>query len=178
MLFKSLLLVPAFMIAIGMSLPTWADDTIPTDIQQELAEAKRSLRDAIEHLRRVEAKIADLNRDTPLDELDRKDFVWRVLGLRLEETDGKTIRDANEAARTKYRGAMQVTAVRTNGPADSQSIRPGDLLLGVDGMQTINNADMRAIARRESEMVTEKKVKFYILRNGQTLFGHFDLTQP
>ena len=85
MFFKSLLFVPAFTIAIGMSQQTFADDAVPTELQKELAEAKQSLIDATERLRRVEAKIADLKRDNQSDDLDGTDFTWRVLGLRVEE---------------------------------------------------------------------------------------------
>jgi S1-C subfamily serine protease len=177
MFFKSLLFVPAFAIAIGISQQSFADDAVPTEMQKELAEAKQSLIDATERLRRVEAKIAELKGDNQSDDLDGADFTWRVLGLRVEEIAASVIQSANEANRTQYRGAMKVTDVRTGGPADTESIRIGDLLLGIDGMQTITNAHLLGIASRESKMLAQKKVKFYILRNGQTLFGHFDLTQ-
>ena len=178
MFFKSFLFVPAFTIAIGMSQQTFADDAVSTEIQKELAEAKQSLIEATERLRRVEAKIADLKRDTQSDDLDGTDFAWRVLGIRVEEIAAQVIQDVNESNQTKYGGAMKVTAVRAGSPAESQGIHIGDLLLRIDGMQTITNADMRRLAGGESILVAKKEVKFYILRNGQTLFGHFDLTQP
>ena len=131
--------------------------------------------EATERLRRVEARIADLQLDKQPKELDGTDFMWRVLGLRVDEIATHVIEDANKASRTKYKGAMAVAAVRPNGLADSQGIRTGDLLLGIDGMQTITNGDIRCLARKELEMVAKSKVKFYVLRSGQTLFGHFDL---
>ncbi len=178
MFFKSFLFVPVFTIAMGMSQQTFADDAIPPDIQKELAEAKRSLIEATERLDRVEAKIANLIRDTQSDDLDGTDFAWRALGLRIEEFPADAFEDVNEAYRTKYHGAMKVTAVRPGSPAEAQGIQIGDLLLGVDGMQTITNAHIRRLADRESGLVAKKKVKFYIIRNGQALFGHFALTQP
>ncbi len=174
---KSLLAVPAFAIAIGVSQPTIADDVVPPDLKRELAEAKQALIEATERLRRVEARITDLQLDNQPKEVDGIDFMWRVLGLRVDEVASHVIEDANKANRTKYKGAMTVAAVRPSSPADSQGIRTGDLLLGIDGMQTITNGDIRGLARKELELVAKAKVKFYILRNGQTLFGHFALHQ-
>jgi hypothetical protein len=112
------------------------DDSVPKGLQKELAEAKQTLIDGTETLRRVETKIADLNRNKQSDDLDGTDFSWRVLGLRDEGIAARVIQDANEANRTKYRGAMKVTAVRAGSTTESKAIHLGDLLLVIDGMQT------------------------------------------
>ena len=54
---KSLLVVRALVIAVCLSLPTIADDGVLSDLNKELAEARQSLVDATERLRRVEEKI-------------------------------------------------------------------------------------------------------------------------
>lgn len=177
MFLKSLLFVPLFAIATGALQPALADDATLAEIQNELAEAKQSLLDATKRLRRVEAKIADLKRSDQLGDVDGTDFAWRVLGMRVAEIPDHEISDTDKSSRTKYRGAIKVTAVRVGGPAASQGIRIGDLLLEIDGIQTTSNTDIRVIANRESEMITKRMLNFFILRNGQTLFGNIALAQ-
>ena len=176
MSFKSLLILPALMITITSSQCLNANETIPEDLRKELADAKQCLKDATERLRRVEEKISDLRSEKRSSELNSAEFAWRVLGIRVSEIESDAIQHANDIIGTKYRGAMKVTAVRSGGPAESESIRVGDLLLGVDGLQTTSDEDIRGLAGRESTLLANKRVKFYILRNSQTLFGHFDLS--
>ena len=72
---------------------------------------------------------------------------------------------------TRYRGGMRVTDVREAGPAEKQGIRAGDILVGMHEWETASEQDLRYITTR-ANLASRGPVKFYILRDGETLFGH------
>ena len=72
---------------------------------------------------------------------------------------------------TRYRGGMRVTEVRTGSPAAKQGIREGDILVGMHEWETASEQDIRYITTK-ANLASRGPVKFYILRDGETLFGH------
>ncbi len=94
------------------------------------------------------------------------DRVWQTLGLKLKPVSNAVFRQLN----THYRGGLQVTSVRPNSPGSRQGIRSGDVLVGVHKWETVS-LDNVAYILRSDEFVRAQPAKFYILRNGETLFG-------
>ena len=66
---------------------------------------------------------------------------------------------------------MRVVDVRAGGPAAKQGIRAGDILVGMHEWETASEQDIRYITTR-ANLTSRGAVKFYILRDGETLFGH------
>lgn len=111
---------------------------------------------------------------------DTNVLAWNVLGLRLAETDGTTVRSVNKKTGSRYRGAMKIEAIRADGPANKAGLRDGDLLLGIHGWQTITEKDVRGILTLKNEYtpLDPTKVKYFILRDGKTLYGFLVPTEP
>ncbi|MDO4558568.1 MAG: hypothetical protein Q4C47_06360, partial [Planctomycetia bacterium] len=74
-----------------------------------------------------------------------------------------------------YNGALRVDAVRPGSPAASQSVKVGDLLVGMQvgsqGYKTQRLSDITAILNRAAP--DEKKIPFFLLRNGTFWSGTF-----
>ncbi|TWT36431.1 putative periplasmic serine endoprotease DegP-like precursor [Posidoniimonas corsicana] len=106
----------------------------------------------------------------PADRHD--DLAWDLLGMDL----AKVPDDEFEKFSTRYRGGMRVVDVRPGGPAAKQGIRDGDILVGMHEWETASEQDLRYITTR-ANLATRGPVKFYILRDGETLFGHIACKQ-
>jgi serine protease Do len=92
---------------------------------------------------------------------------WELLGMDLEAVPTAEFEQAN----TRYRGGMRIVEVREGGPAEKQGIRAGDVLVGMHEWETASEQDIRYITTR-ANLASRGPVKFYILRDGETLFGH------
>jgi serine protease Do len=103
----------------------------------------------------------------PLDGDARQ--VWDVLGLNLSQEPRSTF----ERRQTRYRGGMHVDGVRPNSPAAEEGILPGDILVGMHKWETASPQDIQYIITRPN--VNQMKLKFYVLRGQNTLFGHLDM---
>ncbi len=57
-------------------------------------------------------------------------------------------------------------------------IQCGDVLLGIGQWQTTDLHDVALIATKQGHLAATGKTKFYVLRNGHTLFGYLDLPKP
>ena len=93
---------------------------------------------------------------------------WEVLGLELEPIAAKTFR---EKYRTRYRGGLTVMAVRPNSPAETQGIRPGDVLVGMHIWETVSLENVSYILKLP-DFAGLNPVKFFILRGDETLYGY------
>ena len=93
-----------------------------------------------------------------------------MLGLRLSEEPRSTFQRRN----TRYRGGMHVDDVRPNSPAATEGILPGDILVGMHSWETASEQDIQYIVSRPN-LADMGKVKFYVLRGQNTLYGHLNV---
>jgi serine protease Do len=100
------------------------------------------------------------------------DKSWDVLGLKLTSIPNGT----NLLANQPYRGGLLVTDVRTTSPADSNGIKKGDVLVGLHVWETAKQKDVDFVLENP-DLKTINPLKFYILREGETLYGHFQIPQ-
>jgi len=96
---------------------------------------------------------------------------WSVLGLDLEAIPNETFKRSHHA---RYRGGLAVRAVRPNSPAASQGILPGDVLVGMHVWETISLNNVSYVLKR-ADVEKFSPVKFFILRDGETLYGYLPL---
>src|SRR5262245_50639756 len=96
--------------------------------------------------------------------------VWNVLGLKLTPEPRSTFQRRN----TRYRGGMRVEAVRTGSPAAEQGIETGDILVGMHRWETASDQDVQYIISRPN-LAEMGKIKFYVLRGQDTLYGHLNV---
>jgi serine protease Do len=96
--------------------------------------------------------------------------VWDTLGMKLAAISTRDLREQLN----KYRGGLRVVDVKPDGPARKQGIRTGDILVGMHVWETISLDNVEYILNRPeiSEIVP---VKFYIVRNGETLIGRLPI---
>ena len=97
--------------------------------------------------------------------------VWEALGLRLSEEPRNTFQRRN----SRYRGGMRVEAVRPKSPAALEGIMPGDILVGMHRWETASVQDVQYIITRPN-LADMGKLKFYVLRGQNTLYGHLNVT--
>jgi len=92
---------------------------------------------------------------------------WDQLGLRLAPAVPSTV----QQLQPRYRGGLLVQEVRFGSPANDKGIRPGDILVGLHIWETVKPDNVSYILDQiESDEL--ERVKFYILRGRDTLFGH------
>jgi serine protease Do len=96
-----------------------------------------------------------------------EDRTWNELGLRLTPISQEDF----QKQYARYRGGMQVQAVRAEGPAASQGIRVGDVLVGMHVWETISQENVLYVLNH-ADFEKFQPVKFYILRGKDTLYGH------
>ena len=102
------------------------------------------------------------------------DTAWAVIGIRAKPVSNSGMSRLNSRMQTPYRGGLYITSVRPRSAAAEQGIQVGDILLGIHGWQTASMSDLAGILDHP-EMRTGPRAKFYIVRQNQTLYGHFQL---
>ena len=95
--------------------------------------------------------------------------VWSALGVQLSK-----VRDRTKLAGSRYRGGMRVISVRRNSPAARNGIRTGDILVGLHIWETVNPENVSYVLSHP-RLSTFNPLKFYIVRKGETLYGHVRL---
>ena len=107
----------------------------PLDVERGLLGRKAGEEVAVEveRDRKTETKMMVLARHTRRAQIvpDRN---WDMLGMRLGAIEA---RDARQEL-SRYNGGPHVVAVRPDGPARKQGIRPGDILVGMHVWETIS----------------------------------------
>ena len=71
----------------------------------------------------------------------------------------------------KYNGGMNVVKVVRGGVAERQGVRAGDILLGLDGFETLDDRNL-AFILDEKRLKTLSEVKFTIFRQQEALEGY------
>lgn len=97
---------------------------------------------------------------------------WRMLGVKLSPIGDAEKRLLGE----KYHGGMKVTEVKSQSTAAQNGIRTGDVLVGLHVWETISFDNINYVLDHQ-QLPTFNPLKFYILRGGETLYGHLNV-QP
>jgi len=97
--------------------------------------------------------------------------IWELLGVRLRTMPSERFKRFH----SQYSGGLEVTDVRSDGPASKQRIRRGDVLVGMHVWETTSLDNVSYILGR-NDIVGRDAVKFYILRGGDTLFGYLPVS--
>jgi serine protease Do len=97
---------------------------------------------------------------------------WEVFGLKLKPIPGEEFR---RRFRTRYRGGLEVAAVRPDSPAASTGIRQGDVLVGMHVWETISMENVSYIIDLP-EFSTLNPIKFFILRGNEMFYGFLPTT--
>jgi serine protease Do len=118
--------------------------------------AKRSLPDAVAA--------------APNPTADNAEKTWSLLGLRLN----KLATADQKLTGQPYRGGMLVTEVRPQSPAELNGLRKGDVLVGLHVWETISPENVNYVLSHP-QITTFNPIKFYILRERETLYGHFQV---
>jgi serine protease Do len=99
--------------------------------------------------------------------------VTELFGMDLSATDARDVR----LIQGRYKGGMKILQVRSGSPASRFGIRAGDILVGLDGFETLGPANLRYILRGE-RLKSLTTMSFQILREGSpALAGTMDLRQ-
>ena len=100
------------------------------------------------------------------------DVAWELFGLALTPMPSAEVERVSGG---DYNGALRVDAIRPDSPAAKQSVKVGDLLVGMQigsqGYKTQRLSDITDILNRTSPQ--EKKIPFFLLRNGTFWSGSF-----
>ena len=121
--------------------------------------ARRTLPDA-------SVEVASQATEDPLAER-----IWKVVGVRVS----KVAAGDPSLEGQPYKGGLAVTQVRSDSPASRNGVQSGDVLVGLHQWETITPENVNYILSHP-QFSTFNPLKFYILRNRETLYGHFDLT--
>lgn len=90
---------------------------------------------------------------------------WNTLGVELQQEPKSSFAHQN----TQYKGGLRIVDVRPNSPADREGLAPGDILVGMHRWQTASMKDIDYILTK-SNLPKMGEVRFYIVRNNETLF--------
>ncbi|WDI42252.1 trypsin-like peptidase domain-containing protein [Bremerella sp. P1] len=98
------------------------------------------------------------------------DLAWRTMGVRVKPMPENDFAQLS----SRYRGGLQVTAVRAGSPAEVEGIQTGDILVGMHDWETISYENLDYILKNKS-VTTRGAIRFYILRERDTLYGDISL---
>lgn len=98
------------------------------------------------------------------------DLAWRTMGVRVKPMPEPDFAQLS----SRYRGGLQVTAVRAGSPAEVEGIQIGDILVGMHDWETISYENLDYILKNKS-VTTRGAIRFYILRERDTLYGDISL---
>ncbi len=141
------------------------------DVERALIGREAGDQVAFEIVRDGEARTAEIAL-AAVSSADRavSNLAWSQLGVRLAPISAAAFRKYN----SRYRGGLKVAAVREDSPAERHGIRRGDVLVGMHKWETISE-DNVAYILNSSEFKATQPFRFYILRDGQTLYGNMQL---
>jgi serine protease Do len=118
----------------------------------------------------VRRTLPNLAAAAPEDPAAGEDKFWTVLGVRLTKLDNGDVSLQGQP----YRGGMRITEVRSESPAAKNGLHSGDVLVGLHVWETVTTENVTYVLNHP-QFGTFNPLKFYILRERETLYGHFDL---
>jgi Flp pilus assembly protein CpaB len=92
------------------------------------------------------------------------------LGMSVRPATGEEC--AEELKDSVCRGGLCISDVTKAGPADRAGIRSGDILVGLHVWETVDVNHLRFVLSKLPS-VALPQTKFYVVRGGETFFGHF-----
>ncbi|MEZ6122727.1 MAG: trypsin-like peptidase domain-containing protein [Planctomycetaceae bacterium] len=95
-----------------------------------------------------------------------------VFGLQLTELSPRDV----QLIKGRYRGGLMVQQVTKGSLAEQQGIRSGDMLLGLDGFETLDDHSLTFILD-QPRLKTLTDLKFTIFRQNEALEGFMPLTK-
>lgn len=97
--------------------------------------------------------------------------VLNLLGMHLESLPTDDLRRLQKT----HNGGLRVASIRTGSRAERHGIRVGDILLGLDGFETLDDRNLKFILQ-DSRVRRLETLSFQIHREGRgALVGHMDL---
>lgn len=132
-------------------------------------------RDGSEHsaslvVGRAAMSVKTVSQRTAITSRTSNDRVWTRLGLRLAPIS----RADHQVLAPRYRGGMRVAAVRPGSSSHQSRIQVGDVLLGLEGYETLN-ADNMNYVMDDCEKQHTTSLEFYVFRGGKLLKGWLQL---
>ena len=104
--------------------------------------------------------------------------IWNVVGVKVEPLTASQVSQMTARLRLArpYKGGLRVVSVRPGGPAEREKIRPGDVLLGIQGWQTTSIQELDVVLNTEN-VRTAKRSEYNIIRHGDIVAGYMWLAQ-
>lgn len=99
-------------------------------------------------------------------------LVWTRLGAKLTPLAKSSL----PSAQRDYNGGLQVTAIRSDGPAARFGLQVGDILVGMQDWETVSLRDVEYVLN-QLDQAAPKSVPFYVIRDQETRVGQLTLTR-
>lgn len=99
---------------------------------------------------------------------------WHELGIRVASLSDRERRQLP----SRYNGGMKILFVRSGSRGARFGLRNGDILVGLDGYETLGEANLKFVLGSE-RLKDMSQLSFQIVRNGnRALMGKIDLSAP
>lgn len=100
----------------------------------------------------------------PTDEPSDEELLWQKLGIRVRSVAAERVRPINEA----WNGGLLLLQVAAGSPADKAGFRPGDILIGLHGYETVVPNNVRFVMQWK-DLAEHQPVSYYLVRDGALL---------
>ncbi|HEY2839478.1 MAG TPA: PDZ domain-containing protein, partial [Pirellulales bacterium] len=141
--------------------------TRPLDLERALLEHKAGEEVQLSVERDSQPLALKLVLESPPKRELTSDIAWELLGMKLEPVPQRQF----AALGTKYRGGLQIVAVRPDGPAAQQGIRRGDILYGMHTWETITLDNVTFILNHP-DLDKFAPLSYYTYRGKTPISGH------
>jgi C-terminal processing protease CtpA/Prc len=121
------------------------------DLEAQLAQARRQLEEAARHVAELSAELGADARNRAL--VVRERFGRGVIGLQLDPASGQD--------------GARVEEVSPGGPAEEAGVRPGDVIVAVNGRPTTGTDSARKVVERVRELGSNAKATLSIKRGAK-----------
>ena len=121
------------------------------------------------------AAVSDLAWTGPADDVPVDlDALWDHFGLK----PGPALADVPGKATGKYRGGLTVADVRKDSLLSAAHIQKGDILVGLHNWEILSSENVDFVLKQIDEGRVRLPLKFYIVRNGETMHGEIGIARP
>ena len=118
-------------------------------------------------------RIPDQTADEHLTDASFQDALWKQVGLRVSPIAA----DADVFAGQPYKGGLRIDEVRPGSPMADSGARSGDILIGLQQWEVLSEDAVRFALNHRTTQENEG-LKFYLLRNRETVYGHVHIDWP